>query len=134
MAGWLAALRGECFETVRGNKYWERRKWRWPLRRQGRERPSCELRARDRTDGTSAGETHVSRVVEGGRKSVEPQGYSGYRGPTEGAGTYAGGRTRFPATGCGARQSPARSADTNTPLSEVAVSYPGGQPANVASH
>ena len=110
----------------------ERRKWRWPTQRQRFERPRRQPRSRDRADGTSTGETHVSRVVEDPSESVESEGYSGPSDPTESASAHASGRTRFPPAGCGARQSGAGTADTDTPLSEVAVARPGGQPPNLA--
>ena len=52
------------FEAGRANNCWNRRPWRWPSQRQRCERPRRQPRSRDRADGTSAGETHVSRVVE----------------------------------------------------------------------
>src|SRR6202158_6218499 len=130
MAPGPSALRGGGFEASRANNCWNRREWRWPSQRQRCERPRRQPRSGDRADGTRAGETHVSRVVEDPSESVESEGYSGPSDPTEGAGTHASRGTGFPATGCGARQSPPGSADTNTPHPEVAVIDPGGQPAN----
>ena len=96
------------------------------------ERPSRQPRSRDRADGTSAGETHVSRVVEDPSESVESEGYSGPGDSAKGPGAHASGRTRFPPAGCGARQSRPGTADTNTPFSEGAVHRPGGQPSDLA--
>jgi single-strand DNA-binding protein len=50
---------------------WTRRPWQWPSQRQRCERPRRQPRSRDRADGTSAGETHASRVVEDPSESVE---------------------------------------------------------------
>ena len=98
---------------------WTRRPWQWPSQRQRCERPRRQPRSRDRADGTSAGETHASRVVEDHTESVESEGYSGPSAPAEGAGTHANRGTGLPATGCSARQSRAGVVDTNTPLSEL---------------
>src|ERR1035438_4962974 len=132
MAPGSSALRRGGFEASRANNCWERRKWRWPTQRQRCERPRRQPRSRDRADGTSAWETHVSRVVEDPSESMESEGYSGPSDPTEGAGTHASRGTGLPPTGCGARTCRAGSADTDTPLSEVAVARPGGQPSNLA--
>ena len=90
--GWRRGLRpyaeGDS-KPSRANNCWNRRKWRWPSQRQRCERPRRQPRSRDRADGTSAGETHVSRVVEDPSESVESEGYSGPSDPTEGAGTHA---------------------------------------------
>ena len=84
-------------ETIRTNSS---RKWRqWPAQRQRCRR--LRPRSRDRADGTSSGETHVSRVTEDPGESVESERHSGPGDPTEGAGTPAGGRARFtPRGGC----------------------------------
>src|SRR5208282_787511 len=132
MAPGSSAPRGGGVEAGRANNCWNRRPWRWPTQRQRYERPRRQPRSRDRADGASAGETHVSRVVEDPSESVESEGYSGPSDPTEGAGTHASRGTGFPPIGCGARTCRAGSADTNTPLSEVAVNRPGGQPPNLA--
>src|ERR1700722_17361107 len=71
MAPGPSAPRRRGFEAVRANNCGERRKWRWPTQRQKCERPRRQPRSRDRADGTSAGKTHVSRVVEGSSESVE---------------------------------------------------------------
>src|ERR1700722_10312153 len=133
MAPGPSGVRRGGFEASRTNNCWNRRESRWPSQWLRCERPKRQPRSRDRTDGTSAGETHVSRVVEDPSESVDSEGYSEPHGPTKGAGAHAGSRTRIPPARCGTRQGRAGTADTNTKFHEVAVIDPGGQPADVTS-
>ena len=95
-----SAPRGGGFEAGRAKNYWNRRPWRWPSQRQRCERPRRQPPSQDRADGTSAGKTHVSRLVEDPSESVESEGYSGPSDPTEGAGTDPSCGTGLPPTGC----------------------------------